>query len=169
MKNILNVILLLITIVLLACREKPVTSPKRNAVMAFDSTIGYEIADTITYDVIIKNPNPEDMWTEKFLHKLNRKALIDSIFSMAYAGRIKAYNIETNEQLTLRDLKGIEKQPGFNRDNIGGIQFTEAWYFNPVNKTMTKKVLALSLGYDYYSSDSQYIGRKPVFKVYINH
>ena len=96
-----------------------------------DSINGLIVADTIIYEVLISNPNPDDRWTKKCLGRLHRKELIDSIFAMVYDNRVEAYNHETNEKLTRKQVKDLESGKGFSRDNIGMIQFTEAWYLNP--------------------------------------
>lgn len=126
---------------------------------------GIAVADTIIYQVIISNPNPDDTWTTRCLSRLNRKGLVDSIFNMVYSGRLIAVNRETHEKLTLKQLKDLEKGDGFTRDNIGMIQFTEAWYLDPVTRTMTKKVLAMDLGYNYYSSEGDLRAYKSLFRV----
>lgn len=126
---------------------------------------GIEMADTIIYQVIIRNPNPEDTWTTACLSGLNRKALIDSIFNLVYDNKLTAYNRETHEKLTLKQVKDLEGADGFSRDKIGMIQFTEAWYLDPATQSMSKKVLAMDLGYDHYSSDGELVGYKPLFRV----
>ena len=40
------------------------------------------VADQIVYDVIIKNPDPQDEWTEKCLEGLNRRELVDFILAV---------------------------------------------------------------------------------------
>jgi non-homologous end joining protein Ku len=84
---------------------------------------------------------------------------------MVYKSRAIAYNHETNERLTQKQVKEIETTKGFNRDNIGMIQFTEAWYLNPSKTTMTKEVLSMVLGYNFYTEDGELFGHKPVFRV----
>ncbi len=128
-------------------------------------TKNMEVADTIIYQVIISNPNPDDSWTTECLRGLNRKTLVDSIFKMVYDGRLIAVNRETREKLTVKQLRDMEKADGFSRDEIGMIQFTEAWYLDPANRNMTKKVLAMDLGYNYYTSEGDLVGYKSLFRV----
>ena len=148
-----------------ACRKNSTETPVPEPVAKSEMPSGIEVADTIIYQVIISNPNPDDTWTTSCLSGLNRKTLVDSIFSMVYNGGLIAYNRETREKLTLKQLKDMEKADGFSRDKIGMIQFTEAWYLDPATKAMTKIVLAMDLGYDYYSSEGDLIGYKPLFRV----
>jgi hypothetical protein len=151
-----------------ACRKHSTETAASEPFVKSEMPSGIEVADTIIYQVIISNPNPDDTWTTSCLNGLNRKILVDSIFGMVYDGRLIAYNRETHEKLTLKQLKDIEKADGFSRDKIGMIQFTEAWYLDPATRAMTKKVLAMDLGYDYYSSEGDLVGYKSLFRVEMN-
>jgi hypothetical protein len=149
---------------LLSCRRQAgeAVSPEKPALA--DSSAGIVVADTIIYQVLITNYHG-DAWTQKCLGGLHKKALVDSIFGMVYAEKAIAFNHETNEQLTLHQVKDIEKADGFSRDHIGMIQFTEIWYLNTRSNSMTKKVLSMVLGYDVYSSDGELFGHKPLFRI----
>jgi len=157
-----------LTILFTSCRNHSTEIPAPAPVQQSGIPSGFKVADTIIYQVIISNPNPEDTWTNNCLKGLNRKGLVDSIFSMAYDGRLTAFNHDTHEKLTIKQLKDIEKAHGFTRDDIGMIQFTEAWYFDPSTRSMTKKVLAMDLGYDYYSSEGDLVAYKSLFRVEMN-
>jgi hypothetical protein len=154
--------------VLMSCHH-PVKDMARHATLpGTDSIAGMIMADTIIYEVIISNPDPDNAWAKKCLGGLHRTALIDSIFSMIYAKKVPAFNYDTHEKLTLKQVRDIEKTKEFKRENIGMIQFTEVWYLNTVANTMTKKVLSLVLGYDFYTSDGELFGHKPLFRVEMN-
>jgi hypothetical protein len=151
-----------------ACRKHTTVTPAAAPAAKSGMLAGLEVADTIIYQVIISNPNPEDTWTTRCLSGLNRKALVDSIFNMVYAGRLTAVNRDTHEKLTLKQLQDMEKADGYSRDKIGMIQFTEAWYLDPATRAMTKKVLAMDLGYDYFTSEGDLVGYKSLFRVEMN-
>lgn len=141
--------------------EKP--EPEKILVKTHEFT-GMLVADTITYDVIIKNPNPDDKWTAKCLKQLHRKALIDSIFSMIYDGKAKAYDYDTGKLLSPEEIRKRENKT-FKREDIGKIQFTEQWYLDEATESMQKKVLSMILGYEKYNNDGTLIGYLPVFKL----
>jgi hypothetical protein len=148
-----------------ACHKHPAEKPSSVSVTSSAIPSGIEVADTIIYQVVISNPNPEDEWTTRCLKGLNRKSLVDSIFNMVYEGKLTAVNHDTHEKITIKQLKDIEKAEGFTRDKIGMIQFTEAWYLDPAIRAMTKKVLAMDLGYDYHPGDGDMVVYKSLFRV----
>lgn len=164
MKNLLSalVVLLLITT---ACRKDETRNQSHVATTGNDILADLVVADTIIYEVIIRNPNPDDAWAAKCLEGLNHRMLVDRVFEMIYSGKTMAYNHETNEKLTPKQLEDIEAGDGFSRDNIGMIQFTEVWHLNPGEATMTKSVLSLVLGYNYYTSEGDLIGHKALFRM----
>jgi hypothetical protein len=87
---------------------------------------------------------------------------------MVYNHKLAAYDRETNEKLTPRQIKDIEKSSGFSRDKIGMIQFTEAWYLEPATQALTKRVLAMELGYSSFTSEGDLFGYKSLFRVEMN-
>ncbi|MBN1791823.1 MAG: hypothetical protein JW830_15080 [Bacteroidales bacterium] len=159
---------LIIPIVLLflafACRRPDHTAQGADTLTTLDTAAGMVVADTIIYDVLIQNPNPEDPWAVQCLKGLNHSLFIDNIFTMIYSGKLTPYNHETREKLTSAQVQKMETAEGFDRDNIGMIQFTEVWYMNPVNGTMTKKVHSMVLGYNYYTPDGERF-HKALFRV----
>jgi hypothetical protein len=162
MKNKIN-----IAIVLVLCMACNRTDDRTSPAVHVDSgsRFGLVAADTIVYDVVIRNPNPDDAWAAYCLSGINYAVLIDSLFDMVYSERIKAFNHETNEKLTTRQVHDLETSSGFSRDSIGMIQFTEVWFLDPDNNSMIKKVTSMVLGYNYYNSEGELFGHKPLFRV----
>lgn len=165
-----NVIVFCIIICFPGCtesRQKPVDIVETEIIVR-DSTAMNLIADTIIYDVIIKNTDPDNDWTEKCLGKLNRNELIDQLFESVYNKQARAYNFFTGKVLKPAQLKRIEKDKDFDRSNIGKLQFTEAWYYDPSNIVLQKKILSITLGYELQGNNDLIIGYKPVFKIELN-
>ncbi|MFP4059942.1 MAG: hypothetical protein ACLFUC_05610 [Bacteroidales bacterium] len=164
--------LFLASIFLLGCRETPKERISRDYFSGADTSNYYPghliIADTITYDVIVKNPVPEDEWMKKSLEDLERNELIDYLFESVYTGDLIAYDVFSGDELSIREVEEIEKNPDFSRDKIGKIQFTERWFFKPTDLSLKKEVLAMVLGYETYDEDGLVWGYKPVFKIYLN-
>jgi hypothetical protein len=141
---------------------------KKQVEARFDSYFGTVIADTIIYDVIIRNPDPEDIWTTECLRQFHHKMLIDSLFDLVYSKKIQAFDYFTKEQLEVSEIHKLEKEE-FSREQIGKIQFTERWYFDRETSQFQKEVLAVVLGYELLNSDGRVRGYKPVFKLYLAH
>ena len=138
-----------------ACRKTETPATNMEGMVIPDSIPGLVVADTIIYDVIIRNQNPDDTWAVHCLEGLNHRLLIDNIFGMIYSGKTIAYNHETHEKLTPRQVEKIEAADDYSRENIGMIQFTEMWYLNPVGCDITKKVISMVLGYNYFTPEGE--------------
>jgi hypothetical protein len=167
MKNKLFIIPFLILLIG-ACRKTDHNTGDKNTASAVEKLPGLVVADTIIYDVIIRNSNPDDAWAAHCLAGLNHSMLINSIFEMVYSGKTSAFNHETGEKLTPKQVEKIEAEKDFTRDNISMLQFKEVWYLNPGESSMTKKVLSMVLGYNYYTSAGELIGHKALFRVEMN-
>ncbi len=168
MKNLTKTALFFSTIVVLwNCgnnSNSTTPTPKSDT----DSISGYIIADTITYDVIIKNADSTQVWNEEFLKYVKRSMIIDSIFAGVYSGRFEPYEFFSGKKLSLKDVKDIEAEDWFSRDAIGKIQFSEVWYSKPGNFSIEKKVLSVVLGVEQFDQFGNLKGYKPVFKVNLN-
>ncbi|UCH14794.1 MAG: hypothetical protein JSV22_02235 [Bacteroidales bacterium] len=130
-----------------------------------DSLAKNLIADTIIYEVIIKNPNPDDKWTEKCLEGFDKNSFVDQLFNAVYDKQATAYDFFTGSEITPRGLKKIERSKDFSREKIGKIQFSESWYYDSLNIKMEKRIISMVLGYELHGDDGEIIGYKPVFKI----
>jgi hypothetical protein len=169
-KIIVYLLLSYVIIILAGCKDKrqEPAYKYRETEVRYDSLAGSLIADTIIYDVIIKNPNPDDIWTEQCLGYLRRDEFVNQLFEAVYNKRADAYDYITGAKMSPRDLRKFEKTEDFGRDKVGKIQFAEVWYFNDAKLTMEKRILYMVLGYEVKGDNSEVIGYKPVFRVYLN-
>lgn len=126
------------------------------------------IADTVIYDVVVKNPEPDNHWTEESLRNLNREAFVDLIFNAIYRKELVPYDYFTRKALSIDEIYGLENDPVFSRENIGSIQFVEEWYFDEINLRMEKRVNSITLGYEIFDFDGNLRGYKPAFTVKLN-
>ncbi len=124
------------------------------------------LADTITYDILLKNPNPNDEYMESCLRRLDRKNLVKVIFNAIYSGKLKAFTYIDNKEVSLDTVKKFERE--FKRDRIGKIQFEEEWYLDEKNLKFGKKIKSIMFGYENYENDGSVRGYKAGFKVYMN-
>ncbi len=151
---------LIITAVLLSCKQTG-----NNTVPGNEKIL---IARDIIYDVVIKIPNKEDPWEIEKLQGYEGDRMISELFNAVYTGRIKAYDYHTGKKLTPDDVRKTELEPGFDRNNIGKIQFTENWFYNPATMEIDKEVISVVLGYENREIDGTLIGYKAAFKLDFN-
>ena len=124
-----------------------------------------QVADQIIYDVVIKNHDPEDDWTEKCLAGLKRKELIDFILNGIYSEQFKTYDIFNEKAIPARLVRKMEEDGEFSRDQISKIQFVEEWYIDPELFTMSKRVTEVRLGIEHFDNYGILLGHNPLFKV----
>ena len=120
------------------------------------------IANPIICQFNVKNYNPDDDWTEECLAHTNTAALAACIYQAVIKGRLKAYDYYTEEEMSVADVKALDKQ--YKRSSIGQIQFEEDWYFDEKNLRFYKDVKALIWGYELHEGVSQN-GFAPAFRV----
>jgi len=153
---------ILITAALVSCSK---TSPVKEVTSSSGSLPQMLVADTLIYDVIIRNPYPDDLWAETCLKGLNRTQLVDSLFAWVYGGKLFAYDFDSHQKLNVTDIKKIESAQDFAREKIGKIQFMEKWYFNNTIPGLKKEIVSLVLGYEVYNEAGELRGYKPVFQI----
>jgi hypothetical protein len=144
-----------------------ITDPKSPA-SPREATDAAMVADTVIYDVVIKNPSAEDIWTEACLKNLDREGLVNMIFEAIYLAELIPYDHLSNEPLSIRDIENLENDPEFSRKTIGKIQFSEEWYFDRDNLRMEKRVNSMALGYEVFDIAGNLRGYKPAFMVILN-
>lgn len=158
-------VLIVATFLATACKEKK----SNTAISASEDVLqGTTLADPVIYDMVIKNANPEDDWTEDYLRNLDRDKLIAIIFDAVYDERLVAYDFFTDEPLKIIDLRKLEKEADFSRDKIGKLQFEEEWAFDENNMHFQKKVKSMLLAYEVFNSAGELRGYKPAFYVKLN-
>lgn len=124
-----------------------------------------QLAEQIVYDVIIKNPDPGDEWTEKCLGGLKRGEMVDFIFAGIYDERFRAYDIFNDKLIPVLRIKQMEEDGEFTRDQVSKIQFVEDWYADPEDYSMTKRVTEIRLGVEHIDGFGIHMGHNPLFKV----
>jgi hypothetical protein len=161
------IVLVSVTILLISGCKKQAQTTSQN-ILDKDSLSYDLIADTITYDVVIKNTVSVDPVSDEFLRYLDKTTLVDDIFKSIYAGKLTAYNYDTKNKLSLTEIKVMEGEEGYSREFIGKIQFAEVWFYNVDHSVFKKKVLSMVLGYEQFNDDGSLRGYKPLFKIYTN-
>jgi hypothetical protein len=163
-----KILFLLVTLCIIGCSGKKTSENTFTAVQKMTSPVGMLAADTIIYDVIIRNPNPDDRWTENCLKGLKRTELVNAIFTLIYEEKVIPLDFDTHQPLQVKDIKLLENQKDFSRDKVGKIQFKERWIFDTNKLTFTKQIISMVLGYEVFDDMGELRGYKPAFIVYFN-
>lgn len=125
---------------------------------------GETIANPITYEVLINNPNPEDDWQSECLENTNIKMMSKDIINAVMSGKLHAYDYFDKHRLSTDEIKEILKRNG-KKDRIGNIQFIEEWYWNKKELQLQKKVKSLMFGYEIYDENKKVKGYRASFVV----
>jgi hypothetical protein len=168
MKNHILILFSVSLLLAVSCKNGNKPYAKQNVTIQFDSLQLETLADTIIYDVVVKNTDKSDLWTEECLKKFDKKAFVNTLFEDIYNKKVIAYDFYSSKPLTPADVKKLEKLDGYSRDIIGKFQFNESWQYDKQNMVMVKKVHSIIFGYEAYTSDSLIKGYKPLFKVHFN-
>ena len=80
-----------------SCKEPTHYEPHSFKLSPDDSLI----VDTVTYEMLLKQIEPEDFWTGDNLRRLNQESLIDYLFEGIYSGRYRAVDIISGKTLAL--------------------------------------------------------------------
>lgn len=122
------------------------------------------IADSIIYDVIIRDINGEDPWEAKRLSTFKHEQFVNLIFDQLYRGSYTAYNFETQTKISVDEIKAIENTPGFSRQLISKVQFNEGWYADSLGQ-INKRINSMILGVESYSKQGTFLGYQALFIV----
>lgn len=147
-------------------QEEVITSTKvKYKAPAYAKDEVTSIAKTITYPVVIKNPDKTDEWTEDCLKEIDIKAYSAIFFNLIYTGKVKAFPYMSDEKMTIEEVKAFEKE--FSRDRIAKVLFEEEWVFDEVNAKMHKKVNSIMLAYELYSENGDVKGYKAGIQIFL--
>lgn len=145
---------------MLSCSDRKAQIPLKGT-----GVTGSLVAEGIIYDVIILPQSGDDEWEVEKTEGYKGSQMIDRIFEAIYDGSVEVYDYHSGELLTRGDIRKMEQQEGFGRNNIGKIQFTENWYFNPANLQIEKEIISIVPGYESRSSDGMFIGYRAGFRL----
>ena len=136
-------------------QEREKHSPPKNSIL---------IADTITVDVTLRAQDLTNIWEVEQHKYVNQKAFVDYIFNGIYQKQLKTYDFFTGEEMSVRDVKKIEAEPGYSRDFISKIQFKEFWYIDSAGN-LQKRIFCYTLGYEKKSEQGTFMGHKALFTI----
>jgi len=140
------------------------SSEVKSSINKTDSEQVNVLTDSLVYGIVTHiGENVDPYENEEFKSFLQDK-LISNIFEQLYAGKLKAYDFLTNNELSIDDIREIEKKDGFNRSKVGKVQFNEQWYFDN-NGVLNKRVNSMTFGVESYSNQGNFTGYNALFKI----
>ncbi|HNV51366.1 MAG TPA: hypothetical protein PLH91_06800 [Tenuifilaceae bacterium] len=122
------------------------------------------IADTIVYDVILRNIDTSDIWEAECLQYLDQKSLVNYLIDGVYNGQFIAIEFMGDKILSTDDVKAIEQENGFSRDRVSKVQFRERWYIDS-SGNLQKQIINYTLGIEVYSKQNTFLGHEALFVV----
>jgi hypothetical protein len=122
------------------------------------------LADSIVYDVVVKNPVPDDEWAEYCLRNVDELSIAHMIMEQVLAGKLQAYHYSTLEKMSVAEVKALDKQAATSRGKVAKMQFEEKWWFDAKTLRFVKRVYALMLAYEINDAEGRY---KAGIKVYL--
>lgn len=122
------------------------------------------IADTIVYDVILRNIDTSDVWEAECLQYLDQKSLVNYLIDGVYNGQFIAIEFMGDKVLSIDDVKAIEQENGFSRDKVSKVQFRERWYIDSA-RNLQKQIINYTLGIEVYSKQNTFLGHEALFVV----
>jgi len=145
---------------------------------------GELLTGRIQYDVTIKTPEVDLEWWIQNLEGPKREKLVQSIIRSAEAGKLKIFDVMSNKQMTVAELKERTVRnelltlqrpnaPFENYDtivkselqlsDITRLRFLEEWYLNEESGAVTKKVIAICPLVESYTETGEMRGYNPLF------
>lgn len=122
------------------------------------------IADTIVYDVILRNIDTSDVWEAECVQYVDQKSFIDFLFEGIYNNKFFAVEFMGDKILSIDDVKSLEKSEGFSRKLVSKVQFKERWYIDTLGN-FQKQIISYTLGIEAYSKQNSFLGHKALFVV----
>ena len=125
---------------------------------------GKAIANPIVYEVVVKNPNPDDEWLSECLEHTNSSSLIKDILKAVEDGRLNAYDYYDEHQLSKKEISTIINENKLTK-RTGKIQFVEDWYWDKKSLRLQKEIKKIMFGYEVYTENGELRGYKASFVV----
>lgn len=162
MKKI-SILIVGFAIALISCNnEKPSENkPSEKSVSLDGATV---LADNLIYSIATHASENVDSSELVEFNKFLKGELINYIFTQIYSGKLKAYDFFSEKELSINEVKDLERAEGYDRSKVGKVQFNEQWLMDK-NGMLIKQVNSLTFGIEHYSNQKTFIGYKALFKV----
>lgn len=149
--------------ILMACNSNKLSENKVN-VSLDGATI---LSDNLVYSIATRPSENADSSELVPFGNFLQKDLINFIFDEIYSGKLKAYDFFTDKELSIEDVRMIEKSEGFDRRKVGKVQFNEQWLIDKKGE-LIKKVNSMTFGIEHYSAQGTFLNYNALFNVKFN-
>ncbi|HZK93367.1 MAG TPA: hypothetical protein VFC67_04105 [Prolixibacteraceae bacterium] len=119
----------------------------------------------IIYDTYVINRDSTDSWGDECLSKFSRKKLVDKIFTAVFDGKVTPYDYFTGEKISPEQIRKMETERQFSRENISKIQFEEQWIWDDEKNELLKQVISMTIAYEVFDNIGKSRGQKSIFKL----
>ncbi len=154
--------ILIIASIIFGCSKS--NKPKENSTQQLSTGNITVIADTIVYDVILRNIDTSDVWEAECLQYLDQKSLVNYLIDGVYSGQFIAIEFMGDKVLSIDDVKAIEQEKEFSRDRVSKVQFRERWFIDSTGN-FQKQIISYTLGIEVYSKQNTFLGHEALFVV----
>ena len=156
----ITLLLACLTMLIVACNSN---KPSENTAKTSNDDTKV-LADNLVYGIATRPSENADSSELVPFGNFLQKDLINFIFDEIYSGRLKAYDFFTEKELSIDDIKAIEKAEGFDRKKVGKVQFNEQWCIDK-NGMLIKRVNSMTFGIEHYSSQGTFLNYNALFNV----
>jgi len=165
MKKI-SIIIIGLAIAIISCNNEKPSAVKNSAKLTMADG-EFILTDSLIYGIATHASENIDSSELVGFSKFLKEKLIDYIFQQVYAGKLTAYDFFSEKELSIHEVKELEKMDGFNRSKVGKVQFDEQWLIDK-NGVLIKRVNSMTLGIEHFSNQGNFIGYNALFKIKFN-
>jgi len=122
------------------------------------------LTDSLVYGIVTHTSQDADPLENEEFKTFLQENLINYIFDQLYAENLKAFDFFSGKELTIKEIKKIEKTEGFSRSRVGKVQFNEQWYFDK-NGVLNKRVNSMTFGVEHYSNQGTFLNYNALFTI----
>jgi len=160
-----SILLIIMTLFIVSCRnEKPAQVLANNEPSTDANKDGFVlIGKDIVTEIIIKPDPAGDPWEIEKIAGYQGEEMVNGIFKSIYNGTLVVKDYHSGEILPPSEIKAFEKEFENDRSRIGKLSFTEDWFYNPDNNTISKKVKTIAFGYELQNNEGKVFGYKAIF------
>jgi len=160
--NLLFIGLIVLVMATSSCNNKKTEVAKANfAITPGGATV---IADSLIYGIETHENENSDLSENEAFKSFLQDKLINYVFDQVYNGKLKAYDFFSDKELSIKEVREIEKAEWFSRSKVGKIQFNEQWYVDK-DGILRKRVYSIILGVENYSDKGNFINYRALFRV----